>query len=1558
VKRKTAIRVFAGVVIALCSVGTFAREARASAHRASIPDGLTNNVEPAEIIELMASFGSRLTGSLGCGQAADYIREQFESIGLENVQEHSFNVPVPVQRTGHITAGGIKDELHSVWPNSGRTPKTVSEGLSGHLVYCGTGTPVELNGLELEGAIALMEFNCGINWLNVAQFAPSAIVFIEPPIYTFRKEAEDKFLQIPASIHRYYMPRQTAARILGAVLGEEIEPGELHTALLTLNEQHKEFLAQERADYRKKHRAVIQVDVLWENATARNIVGTIDGTDPDLAKETIIIESYYDSTSAIPSLAPGAESANGIAVLLEAAKAFKANPPRRTVRFLATAGHFQALAGMRHWVRDYWVWESLMGNGKGMNNHLFAPPRTVWPSPEEMERYRETGGQPKWVSSEHPVMYVSLDLSTRSEQTGIFYKSHFYDVGGTQDEMRYRRRFTEICRNTLSAADGYVKRLGLSSSLVSCIEPIRGRDWRSYVPGTIALNSEVAIKYGKAGIAFATVNDSRPFVNTPFDTVDEVDFEVARQQAALVVGMLWDLSSRVYEIPTTLSYEAAEVYVAVSEDSLINFLPGSVLPGALLAVELSPNKSMMGVSGMAMAMSGTDGRALVVGTQNVQRRFIASRADSRDGSIEYVAAQGAAAPRTPDVDSENWEIGRKIDRTIPLFECAATLIFDIVDQLNYRTFGEVTILQASTDATARNYAAFIGPSSLHSSYSEPCAVIFSEPGDGNVKIIASAGPLGARFTLINTQDATSQHGDGYPVNQRENMIKYTTYKAARDMWYLNEFRLRQLEASGVRNARATFLHQQSGQYLREAEKNLSERNYRDFLNNSRDAWAYGARAYPNVRNAADDVIKGLIFYLAVLLPFAVFGERLIFSFSDIRHRLAGIGGLFVAIYVVLNFVHPGFKLATTPIIILAGFFMLVLGMVTIGILINKFNTQMALMREKSGVWHRQDVARGAAAGAAFMLGISNLRRRKTRTLLTSLTIVLLTFTVLSFTSFETSVAHNVIPTDYDMTYQGILIRRRDWSTIETHAAATLMDQWKQGKVAKRMWLCSQDPNESKPLELARLDDARQATVWGMLGLDTVEQEITQPAKTLAYGEWFHESLEGYPEVVILPDAVASRLGINENNYRDARLKFFGKEISVAGIVRSADFGQIHDIDSEIITPVNYREQAAREGKAGQAGGQAMTVSDTGDLKMRPEEQPPEQYEHWPAGDIAIFPNDFLKRFQEASIRSIAVGLEDYAKEEIQEMLGNYVPRSRLILFSGIRDEDGQGGVWLYSSRDALSARGMQALFLPIAIASLIVFNTMLGSVYERLREIAVYTSCGLAPVHVAALFLAEASVFATMGGYLLGQSVAKVVTGMGTLAGINLNYSSVSAVYTILLVVTLYPARKAVQISVPDETKKMKLPKPSGDVWEFVFPFTVSPVEALGLTTFIYDYFKSHNEDSGGVFCADSVKVERDETPNSVKHALDSVVWVEPMDMGISQKVLMETLPPPPDDKVCSIKFTITRLSGEVETWKRMNLGFLKAIRKQMLIWRLVDEEHKTEYDQQGKQLLSQSIEV
>ena len=65
------------------------------------------------------------------------------------------------------------------------------------------------------------------------------------------------------------------------------------------------------------------------------------------------------------------------------------------------------------------------------------------------------------------------------------------------------------------------------------------------------------------------------------------------------------------------------------------------------------------------------------------------------------------------------------------------------------------------------------------------------------------------------------------------------------------------------------------------------------------------------------------------------------------------------------------------------------------------------------------------------------------------------------------------------------------------------------------------------------------------------------------------------------------------------------------------------------------------------------------------------------------------------------------------------------------------------------------MLVPMLIAAVIILNAMLGAVAERTNEIHVYTSIGLAPVHVGMLFLAEAAALGTIGvvsGYIFGRA--------------------------------------------------------------------------------------------------------------------------------------------------------------------------------------------------------------
>jgi len=312
--------------------------------------------------------------------------------------------------------------------------------------------------------------------------------------------------------------------------------------------------------------------------------------------------------------------------------------------------------------------------------------------------------------------------------------------------------------------------------------------------------------------------------------------------------------------------------------------------------------------------------------------------------------------------------------------------------------------------------------------------------------------------------------------------------------------------------------------------------------------------------------------------------------------------------------------------------------------------------------------------------------------------------------------------------------------------------------------------------------------------------------------------------------------------------------------------------------------------------------------------------------------------------------------DVQQRIEEFMSRLAVTVFAGIKDK-----VTVYSSMARTSLSGTENLFIPIMIASLIVLNTMMGSVHERFKEIGIYSSVGLAPVHIGALFIAESCVFAVLGaiaGYLLGQVIAKILTECNALAGLTLNYSSVSAVMSTLLVMvvvllsTLYPAKTASRLAVPDVTRRWILPDPEGDLWRFGFPFTVSGREILGLYTFFHEFFSSREEESIGHFHTRDTGVERFRHEGEDGFRISFKAWLAPFDLAVSQAVEMTAMPTGKYG-IYSIRLVIHRLSGESKTWVRLNRRFLNIIRKQFLLWRTTSSAIKTEFGDRGKTLFA-----
>jgi hypothetical protein len=289
----------------------------------------------------------------------------------------------------------------------------------------------------------------------------------------------------------------------------------------------------------------------------------------------------------------------------------------------------------------------------------------------------------------------------------------------------------------------------------------------------------------------------------------------------------------------------------------------------------------------------------------------------------------------------------------------------------------------------------------------------------------------------------------------------------------------------------------------------------------------------------------------------------------------------------------------------------------------------------------------------------------------------------------------------------------------------------------------------------------------------------------------------------------------------------------------------------------------------------------------------------------------------------------------------------------------------------MSYSGVPNIIVPLAISVFIVLNTMIGSVYERKREIAVYTSVGLAPSHVSFLFIAEALAFAVLSvvfGYLLAQTSAKLFSETALWAGITVNYSSLSGVAAMMLVIVvvlvsvIYPSRVAGQIAIPDVNRSWTLPPARANTLDLVFPFLMTYREHVSVGGYLYDYFDGHTDVAQGLFSTSDIALafacetatglagRENDCPEAACEfseclQLTSRVWLAPFDFGIMQVVDLKFKPSPEQAGRLEIHVRLTRESGESNAWHRINKGFLHRIRRQLLVWRSLDEEAKLFYE-------------
>jgi hypothetical protein len=182
-------------------------------------------------------------------------------------------------------------------------------------------------------------------------------------------------------------------------------------------------------------------------------------------------------------------------------------------------------------------------------------------------------------------------------------------------------------------------------------------------------------------------------------------------------------------------------------------------------------------------------------------------------------------------------------------------------------------------------------------------------------------------------------------------------------------------------------------------------------------------------------------------------------------------------------------------------------------------------------------------------------------------------------------------------------------------------------------------------------------------------------------------------------------------------------------------------------------------------------------------------------------------------------------------------------------------------------------------------------------------------------------------------------------------------VVIVVLLSTIYPSRRASEIASPGIARKWELPEPEGDLLTVRLPFTVTGRDALGVAAFLEEYFSEYVGYAGGEFLAENVRLEPlgDKPADGV--AVRLRMWLAPYDLGVSQDFSLAMLPTE-DEDIFAIEIVLTRLAGDITSWKKTNSLFLSSIRKQFLIWRTVPQGEKLLYADKGEEAIKNAAVV
>jgi len=527
---------------------------------------------------------------------------------------------------------------------------------------------------------------------------------------------------------------------------------------------------------------------------------------------------------------------------------------------------------------------------------------------------------------------------------------------------------------------------------------------------------------------------------------------------------------------------------------------------------------------------------------------------------------------------------------------------------------------------------------------------------------------------------------------------------------------------------------------------------------------------------------------------------------------------YIGLVILFYLLFPGCRLVHEVVFITAAALSLIVGQSTLLL-------APRLFPEKES--ENRSIRIQSALIAAFSMACRNLRRRKIRTIMSLINIMILVFGFITLTSISPGygvVAQTIRPS---IPVDALLIKDEpiggnigEFIPIPESFIDWLKSQPNITLIAPK---AENTPVSSlQPLGHLYSTSGESMTVLGIIGIiPSVEANITGLNSIIVEGEYLKDN---ETQGVLISSDLKELLKVNVGD----SLYGFNQEFVIRGFFDTKMLENWRDIDGNPIRPYMYDPIAGSFPSSGK--------------------------------NVIIVTYEKALKLPKVSISRVTIQLRN--KENYEEM-------ARTIILTYDYDVyiSHPGSLVRQTLGSYVEEKGLGLIPFLMGLVILNIGASMLGSVRERREEIASLSSIGLNPTHIASLFVAEAIVLAFIGGgfgYLLGISSYRLASNpiFGALEvreKTSAEWGLIALFFSLATAIlgSLIPALQSSTLVTPSLLRRWRIreserPEGADNIWKIDLPIKILQREIEPFTAFILDRL----EESGGV-TRESIKLEK-----------------------------------------------------------------------------------------------------